>query len=48
MVYIGPGFLISFAFLDPGNIAGDMDAGIKGGYSLIWSLLVASVMGLYY
>ena len=25
--YMGPGFLMSIAYLDPGNIAGDLDAG---------------------
>jgi len=28
MVYVGPGFLMSIAYLDPGNIEGDMQAGV--------------------
>lgn len=36
------------AYLDPGNIAGNLDAGIKGGYSLIWTLLWATLIGLFY
>ena len=28
--YIGPGFLMSIAYLDPGNIAGDLSAGVTG------------------
>lgn len=48
MSFVGPGFLMSIAYLDPGNIAGDLDAGIAGGYSLIWTLFWSTVLGLYY
>lgn len=30
MSFAGPGLLMSIAYLDPGNIEGDMDAGLKG------------------
>ena len=46
--YIGPGFLLSIAYLDPGNIAGDLQAGVKGGYSLIWIILWSTLFGLFY
>ena len=46
--FVGPGFLMSIAYLDPGNIAGDLEAGYTGGYSLIWTLLWATVLGLFY
>ena len=36
---------MSIAYLDPGNIAGDLDAGIKGHYALLWTLLWAIVIG---
>ena len=39
---------MSIAYLDPGNIAGDLDAGVHGGYSLIWTLLWATIFGLFY
>lgn len=39
---------MSIAYLDPGNIAGDMEAGIKGEFSLIWTLLWATILGLFY
>ena len=48
LAYTGPGFLMSIAYLDPGNIAGDLDAGIRGGYSLIWVLLWSTLVGLYF
>jgi Mn2+/Fe2+ NRAMP family transporter len=46
--FIGPGFLMSIAYLDPGNIAGDLEAGTAGGYKLIWTLLWATILGWYY
>ena len=48
MAFIGPGFLMSIAYLDPGNIAGDLTAGVKGDYRLIWTLMYATALGLYY
>lgn len=48
MAYAGPGFLMSIAYLDPGNIAGDLDAGVFGGYRLIWVLLWSTALGLWY
>lgn len=45
---MGPGFLMSIAYLDPGNIAGDLEAGAKGGYHLIWTLFWATTLGLFY
>lgn len=48
LAFAGPGFLMSIAYLDPGNIAGDLTAGLKGGYRLIWTLMYATALGLYY
>lgn len=44
--FTGPGFLMSIAFLDPGNLEGDLQAGAIAGYSLLWLLLWATIMGL--
>ena len=41
----GPGFLMSIAYLDPGNIESDLQAGAVGKYSLLWVLLWATVAG---
>ena len=48
MTFAGPGLLMSIAYLDPGNIAGDLDAGIAGGYKLIWTLMWSTILGLYF
>ncbi|KMZ60687.1 putative Natural resistance-associated macrophage protein [Zostera marina] len=45
-LFTGPGFLMSIAFLDPGNLEGDLQAGAIGGYSLLWLLLWATAIGL--
>jgi len=44
--FTGPGFLMSIAFLDPGNLEGDLQAGAIAGYSLLWLLFWATAMGL--
>eukprot|EP01064_Diplonema_japonicum_P027481 TRINITY_DN3977_c0_g3_i1.p1 TRINITY_DN3977_c0_g3~~TRINITY_DN3977_c0_g3_i1.p1 ORF type:complete len:573 (+),score=81.49 TRINITY_DN3977_c0_g3_i1:59-1720(+) len=44
--YCGPGFLMSVAYLDPGNIEADLQAGSNTGYTLLWVLLWATLMGL--
>ncbi|XP_027631103.1 natural resistance-associated macrophage protein 1 isoform X3 [Tupaia chinensis] len=44
--FTGPGFLMSIAFLDPGNIESDLQAGAAAGFKLLWVLLWATVMGL--
>ena len=46
--FVGPGFLMSQAYLDPGNIAGDLNAGLKGQYHLFWTLFWSTVLGLFY
>ncbi|CAK9143998.1 unnamed protein product [Ilex paraguariensis] len=45
-LFTGPGFLMSIAFLDPGNLEGNLQAGSIAGYSLLWLLLWATAMGL--
>ena len=45
--FAGPGLLMSIAFLDPGNIAGDLDAGCTGGNGLLWVLFWSTVLGCW-
>ncbi|KAF5192506.1 Metal transporter [Thalictrum thalictroides] len=37
---------MSIAFLDPGNLEGDLQSGAIAGYSLLWLLMWATIMGL--
>lgn len=46
--YTGPGWLMSIAYLDPGNLESDLQAGVVAGYSLIWVLFWATVMGFFF
>ena len=43
--YTGPGWLMSLAYLDPGNLEADLQAGAYAGYHLIWVLLGAHLLG---
>eukprot|EP00039_Didymoeca_costata_P030075 m.27782 g.27782 ORF g.27782 m.27782 type:complete len:531 (-) comp7937_c0_seq2:74-1666(-) len=45
--FTGPGFLMSIAYLDPGNIESDLQAGAITGYSLLWVLWWSTVLGLF-
>ncbi|KAJ9454030.1 Metal transporter Nramp4 [Diplonema papillatum] len=44
--FTGPGFLMSIAYLDPGNLEADLQAGASGKFTLLWVLWWATVMGL--
>ncbi|XP_005741093.1 natural resistance-associated macrophage protein 2-like isoform X1 [Pundamilia nyererei] len=44
--FTGPGFLMSIAYLDPGNIESDLQSGAKAGFKLLWVLLGATIVGL--
>ncbi|KAJ7530969.1 hypothetical protein O6H91_14G026900 [Diphasiastrum complanatum] len=45
LAYIGPGFLVAIAYLDPGNFESDLQAGAQYKYELLWVLLVATIAG---
>ncbi|KAI4354069.1 hypothetical protein L6164_002969 [Bauhinia variegata] len=45
-LFTGPGLLMSVAFLDPGNLERDLQAGAIAGYSLLWLLMWSTIMGL--
>ncbi|GJP54140.1 hypothetical protein CLOM_g13244 [Closterium sp. NIES-68] len=44
--YVGPGFLVAIAYIDPANFESDLKAGAAYQYSLLWVLLLASLAGL--
>ncbi|XP_032871612.1 natural resistance-associated macrophage protein 2-like isoform X1 [Amblyraja radiata] len=44
--FTGPGFLMSIAYLDPGNIESDLQSGAVAGFKLLWILLAATIIGL--
>jgi len=48
MNYVGPGFLISIACLDPGNLGGDIAVGQQTRFRLFWILILAHVLCYIY
>ncbi|KAI8146212.1 natural resistance-associated macrophage protein-domain-containing protein [Fennellomyces sp. T-0311] len=44
--YTGPGWLMSIAYLDPGNLESDLQSGAIAGYKLLWLLFWAHAAGL--
>ncbi|PON57272.1 NRAMP-like metal transporter [Parasponia andersonii] len=44
--YLGPGFLVSIAYIDPGNFETDLQSGAEYKYELLWIILVASCAAL--
>lgn len=46
MAFMGPAYLISVGYMDPGNWATDIAGGSRYGYALIWVLLMSNLMAL--
>jgi manganese transport protein len=45
--YLGPAFVVSVAYIDPGNFATNISGGSKFGYSLIWVILWSNLMAIF-
>ena len=46
LAYMGPGFLISVGYMDPGNWATDLEGGARYGYRLLWVVLLSNLMAI--
>jgi manganese transport protein len=44
--FIGPGFLISVGYMDPGNWATDIAGGSRFGYSLLFVIMLSNLMAI--
>jgi manganese transport protein len=44
--FLGPAFIASVAYIDPGNFATNMAAGARYGYLLLWVVLMANLMAM--
>jgi len=44
--FLGPGFLVSVGYMDPGNWATSIAAGAKFGYALLWVALLSNIMAI--
>lgn len=44
--FIGPAFIASIAYIDPGNFATNIQGGAQFGYALLWVILMANLMAM--
>lgn len=46
LAFLGPAYLVSVGYMDPGNWATDLAGGAQFGYALIWVLLMSNLMAI--
>jgi manganese transport protein len=46
LAFLGPAYLVSVGYMDPGNWATDLAGGALFGYALIWVLLMSNLMAV--
>lgn len=46
MPFLGPAFIASVAYVDPGNFATNIQGGAQFGYMLIWVIVVSNLMAM--
>lgn len=46
LAHVGPGFMVSLAYLDPGNLETDLQAGANHKYELLWVILIGLIFAL--
>jgi manganese transport protein len=44
--FLGPAFVAAIAYVDPGNFATNIAAGSAYGYTLLWVIMAANIMGM--
>ena len=44
--FLGPAFIASVAYMDPGNFATNIQAGAKFGYALLWVVVASNLMAM--
>lgn len=45
--FLGPAFVVSVAYIDPGNFATNISGGSKFNYTLIWVILFSNLMAIF-
>src|ERR1700737_2413387 len=45
--FLGPAFIASIAYMDPGNFATNIQGGARFGYLLLWVVLASNVIGMF-
>ncbi|MBL7804305.1 MAG: Nramp family divalent metal transporter [Saprospiraceae bacterium] len=46
LAFLGPAYLVSVGYMDPGNWATDLAGGSRFGYALLWVLLMSNLIAL--
>jgi manganese transport protein len=46
ITFLGPAFLVSVGYMDPGNWGTDIEGGARFGYSLLWVILASNLMAI--
>jgi Mn-dependent DtxR family transcriptional regulator/Fe2+ transport system protein FeoA len=46
LLFLGPAFVISVGYMDPGNWGTDIEGGARFGYQLLWVILLANLMAI--
>jgi manganese transport protein len=44
--FLGPAYLVSVGYMDPGNWATDLEGGARFGYALLWVLVMSNLMAV--
>src|SRR3954469_19560847 len=44
--FLGPAYMVSVGYMDPGNWATDLEGGARFGYALLWVLLMSNLMAV--
>ncbi len=44
--FLGPAFIASIAYVDPGNFATNIEGGAKFGYTLLWVIVASNLMAM--
>ena len=47
MKFIGPAFVVSVAYIDPGNFATNISSGSFFNYNLLWVILCSNIMAIF-
>jgi manganese transport protein len=47
LAFIGPAYLVSVGYMDPGNWATDIAGGSKFGYALLWVLVLSNITAIF-
>ena len=47
LAFVGPGYLVSVGYMDPGNWGTDLAGGSKYGYALLWVILLSNLMAQF-